>query len=307
MEDQFSVPRREDFVVGEWRVEPGRNRIFHRAAGVERKLEPRLMHLLCFLAANPGRTLGRDDLIAELWPQVIVTENSLTRAISALRKALIVEGDDGDCIVKIETVPKRGYRLSEQRPAAGPARAGAGAWLRTLLRSRDLAWASLTVTMLAAALIAVDFSADPGNLPATPHPYAVGPADFGRELVPVSSGALAPARRDAPVVSADGGRYAFISHDAAGSTLWLGDLRSGGKAVAVYSSPLPLTNLVWSPAGQALLFARQGAAITAGAVYGGAAGAAQLLQFDFDTWAVSTLTPTPETAEPPPQAEIDLT
>tara|TARA_R100000306_G_scaffold62590_2_gene74942 strand:+ start:26904 stop:28145 length:1242 start_codon:yes stop_codon:yes gene_type:complete len=88
----------------------------------ERTLEPRLMKLLCRLAEQPGRVVSRETLVEYLWPRVIVNDNSLTRAVSDLRKALAVEtasvtdsaaNPDADTRpVRIETVPKRGYSLS---------------------------------------------------------------------------------------------------------------------------------------------------------------------------------------------------
>jgi DNA-binding winged helix-turn-helix (wHTH) protein len=78
----------------------------------ERQLEPRLMRLLCLLADNAGKVLTREELIEALWPHVIVNENSLTRAISDLRRLLT--SPDGSNNRLIETVPKRGYRLCVQ-------------------------------------------------------------------------------------------------------------------------------------------------------------------------------------------------
>jgi len=84
---------------------------------IQRQLEPRLMRLLCLLTENVGKVVSRDHLIEKLWPRVVVNENSLTRAISDLRKALSIPGEvtaEG-CMelkcVKIKTVPKRGYCL----------------------------------------------------------------------------------------------------------------------------------------------------------------------------------------------------
>lgn len=290
IEGRHCGPRREDFVVGGWRIEPGCNRIFHRGGGTERKLEPRLMRLLCFLAANPGRTLSRDDLVAELWPRVIVTENSLTRAISGLRKHL--RGVDGG-LVKIETVPKKGYRLVVEQAA------------NVGVRRRAVPWPAFALPVLAMAIVAGGWLTERGADPAAPYQPEIALAEFGQEFVPVSSGGLADVRHDAPVLSADGSRFAFIRHDASGSTIWLGDLSGGAEPVAVYVSSLPLSNLVWSPAGDALLFARQGA-ITAEAVYGGARSA-QLMQFDLETWTVTRLVEEPEGVEQPLSAEIDLT
>jgi TolB-like protein len=53
---------------------------------------------------NAGRLVGKDELFEGIWPQVHVTEDSLTRCISEVRAAL---GDGNQKI--IETVPKRGY------------------------------------------------------------------------------------------------------------------------------------------------------------------------------------------------------
>ena len=294
MEKQSSAPRREDFIVGDWRVEPSCNRIFHRGGGVERKLEPRLMHLLCCLAANPGRTLSRDELVAELWPRVIVTENSLTRAVSALRKHLAAAGSG---LVKIETVPKKGYRLIVEQVA----NANAIGWRRAL------PWSAFALPAFAATIFATAWLAETSADPAAPYRYDVSSSEAGREFVPVSTdrGGLAQVRHEAPVLSADGGRFAFIRHDASGSTVWLGDLHGGNEPVAVYNSDRPLANLVWSPAGNALLFARQAAVATA-ALYGGE-GAVQLLQFDLTTWTVSTLVEESERADAPRPAAIDLT
>ncbi len=251
------------------------------------------MHLLGLLAANAGKTVNRDRLNGELWPRVIVTENSLTRAVSALRKSLSADGRGG---VRIETVPKKGYRLVVERTA------NANPWRRAL------PWPAFALPAFAAAILAGGWLTGGGADPVAPYRSDPVPAEFIREFVPVSSNGndgLAGVRHEAPVLAADGRRFAFVRRDASGSTIWLGDLHGGGEAVAVYSSALPLANLVWSPAGNALLFARQGA-VNAEAVYGGAQST-QLMQFDLTTWTVSALVENPADAEQPEPAEIDLT
>lgn len=103
-----------------WKVIPQRNAIqlysdiYER---LDRQLEPRLMQLLCQLAKANGRVVTRDELMDTLWPRVVVNENSLTRAVSELRKAFVLPEDCGAkaavvCPRLIETVPKRGYRLN---------------------------------------------------------------------------------------------------------------------------------------------------------------------------------------------------
>jgi DNA-binding winged helix-turn-helix (wHTH) protein len=71
-------------------------------------LPPRLLDLLALLVARPGDLLAKDDLIAQVWPGVFVTDNSLTRAVSELRRSL---GDVAEEPQYIQTVARRGYRF----------------------------------------------------------------------------------------------------------------------------------------------------------------------------------------------------
>ena len=93
-------------VVGDWRVDGPGCRIERDGASVS--LEPKVMDLLLLLAARSGEVVGRDALLAELWPGVIVGEDTLARTMSKLRRAL---DDDVKQPAYIETIPKRGYRL----------------------------------------------------------------------------------------------------------------------------------------------------------------------------------------------------
>lgn len=70
-------------------------------------LRPKAFALLVHLAANAGRVVTKSDLIAAVWPDVFVTEDSLTQAVRELRKALREEGEGS-----IRTVAKRGYLLA---------------------------------------------------------------------------------------------------------------------------------------------------------------------------------------------------
>ncbi|WP_257721203.1 winged helix-turn-helix domain-containing protein [Pseudohongiella spirulinae] len=103
------------FWLNDWLVEPAQHQVSlyshtdtTRSPLCSRSLEPRLMKLLCRLAEQSNRVISRDELISYLWPRVIVNENSLTRAVSDLRKALRYTPDHS---VEIKTIPKRGYSL----------------------------------------------------------------------------------------------------------------------------------------------------------------------------------------------------
>ncbi len=96
----------EPLQIGEWTVDPARDVI--SAGGVEIKLEPRAMRLLCCLAEPAGQVHSTDELLSKVWPGLVVGQNSVYQAIAQLRKAL---GDVDDQARYIETVPRKGYRL----------------------------------------------------------------------------------------------------------------------------------------------------------------------------------------------------
>jgi DNA-binding winged helix-turn-helix (wHTH) protein len=92
--------------VGEWRAE--RDAGVLAGPGGEQRVEPKVMDLLWLLAAEPGRVIARERIMAALWPGVIVGDDSLARTVSKLRQAL---GDDAKAPRYVETIAKRGYRL----------------------------------------------------------------------------------------------------------------------------------------------------------------------------------------------------
>lgn len=75
-------------------------------AGTRIDLRPRAFAVLRCLAANAERLVSKDDLLAECWPGVAVSEDSLAQCISEIRQAL---GDGARSVIR--TVPRRGYLL----------------------------------------------------------------------------------------------------------------------------------------------------------------------------------------------------
>ena len=94
------------FMVGDWRVEPGRNIIARN--GLEVHLEPRVMDLLVYFAERPREVLSRDQIARDVWPGSFVGDSAIATAISTLRKAF---RDPRHRPQVLETIPKRGYRL----------------------------------------------------------------------------------------------------------------------------------------------------------------------------------------------------
>ena len=77
--------------------------------GTRVSLSPKAIDTLAILINARGRLVTKDELLSLVWPDTFVEENSLTRNVSVLRKAL--GGDSADQEF-IETVPKSGYRFS---------------------------------------------------------------------------------------------------------------------------------------------------------------------------------------------------
>jgi tetratricopeptide (TPR) repeat protein len=108
------------------------------------------MDLLLLLASRPHGVVTREEILEHLWPDVIVGDDALARAISKLRRAL---GDDPRAPRFIETIPKRGYRLIATAPAAGEAVPARRVSRRHGPRAGALAAAIAPLLVLAAWLV----------------------------------------------------------------------------------------------------------------------------------------------------------
>jgi adenylate cyclase len=70
------------------------------------ELRPKSFGLLAYLVQNAGRLVPKDELLAAIWPDVTVGDESLAKCISEVRAAL---NDSAQHLIK--TVPRRGYLL----------------------------------------------------------------------------------------------------------------------------------------------------------------------------------------------------
>ncbi len=109
--------------VGEWLADRQAGEL--RRASETRAVEPKVMDLLFLLASKPNTVFSKADILDAIWPGVTVGDDSLTRCVWKLRKAL---SDDLKSPRYIETISKRGYRLTAETArydaAAEPARRG---------------------------------------------------------------------------------------------------------------------------------------------------------------------------------------
>lgn len=96
----------QNYEFGPFRVNSAEGRLLR--AGENIPLTPKAFATLLKLIQAKGRVVDKETLIREVWADSFVEDNSLTRNISVLRKAL---GDENNGAQYIETLPKRGYRF----------------------------------------------------------------------------------------------------------------------------------------------------------------------------------------------------
>jgi DNA-binding winged helix-turn-helix (wHTH) protein len=293
-----------EFSLGEWRVLPQLNRIRYGCTSEERQLEPRLIKLLCFLGANEERVLSREELVQELWPRVIVNENSLTRAISELRKQL--HSQDSRVPNYIETIPKRGYRLlprieSQEAEVTIPSLPDDSRW-NTLFTVPTLKVSAAASAACLCLLITGWVTVEGGNLINQGLDRVSSPVLLSDELLnnkpnyqggelqlsTVDSNSGAVEYIATPIMSLDEKQYAFIQYDTSGSTIFLGGLGTAIEPVPVYYSSQHVFNLAWSPVGNNLLFAMRPSMTTA-AMYSTVNETAELITLNLNTLETSRL------------------
>ena len=91
---------------GDFTLDPASFRLLDKGTLVP--LSPKIIDLLLYLVARPSVLVSKEELFKALWPDVAVTDNALTQAVSELRQAL---GDDASSPAYVQTVSRRGYRF----------------------------------------------------------------------------------------------------------------------------------------------------------------------------------------------------
>jgi TolB-like protein/Tfp pilus assembly protein PilF len=137
--DEVAKPdpvKRQPLRIGEWRIDSATNAL-----------------------DRAGEVVSREELLAAVWPGVVVGDDVLTQSINKLRKAL---GDKPRSPAYIETISKRGYRLiAPVAPADGlPAAPGGNgdAAHRSLASRRGVRWLGIAaLAVLASTLAGIHF------------------------------------------------------------------------------------------------------------------------------------------------------
>jgi DNA-binding winged helix-turn-helix (wHTH) protein len=124
------------YAIGEAIVDPAVGEI--RLRGRSNRVEPRLLSVLNHLALRRGQVVSRQELLDAVWRGDASGDESLTQAISALRRAL---GESARSPRYLQTIPKTGYRLIADVPS--PASKGAApsrSMLLTTMRQLPVRW-----------------------------------------------------------------------------------------------------------------------------------------------------------------------
>ena len=106
-----------EFRFRDCRLIPGARILLRNGSRVA--IGSRAFDLLHVLLAHRGTILGKDVIVAHVWPSTLVDESNLRLQVSVLRKAL---GPDRDLI---KNVPGRGYLFLMESECATPSSASA--------------------------------------------------------------------------------------------------------------------------------------------------------------------------------------
>jgi len=95
------------YEFGGFHLDPLR-RVLSHENGEPIALKPKVLDALLYLVEHAGQPLDKTELMAGIWPGLVVEENNLNKTISVLRRVLGETPDDHKFIV---TEPGRGYRF----------------------------------------------------------------------------------------------------------------------------------------------------------------------------------------------------
>lgn len=106
----------EVYDFGGFRLDVGEHKITCPEGSKNASLPEKAFRTLVHLVRNPGALVGTDDLLATVWPNVVVEQNNVGKAVHVIRQFL---GDTSGEPKFIETVPKHGYRFVAQVTKVG--------------------------------------------------------------------------------------------------------------------------------------------------------------------------------------------
>ncbi|MEP1035542.1 winged helix-turn-helix domain-containing protein [Ekhidna sp.] len=106
--------KQEVYQLGQWKIFSDRLMLQNEIEEI--RIHDKNMRVLKALIDADGEVVTKEQFFETVWTDTIVTESSLNRAISELRKILDKGGSDQSLI---ETISKKGYRLTQKPIASG--------------------------------------------------------------------------------------------------------------------------------------------------------------------------------------------
>jgi predicted ATPase/DNA-binding winged helix-turn-helix (wHTH) protein len=107
-----SVPEPTIYRFGGYALDPTRG-VLQDPRGAEVGLRPKAAEVLRHLIGRVGRVVSREELLQAVWPEGIVTDDSISQCVFEIRQAL---GEEGAALLR--TLPKRGYLLAAKHTRA---------------------------------------------------------------------------------------------------------------------------------------------------------------------------------------------
>jgi DNA-binding winged helix-turn-helix (wHTH) protein len=87
-------------------------------AGETVKVEPTAFRVLLYLLRNHGRLVTKDEIMAAVWHDTAVSDNSLTRSVATLRRVLDDSSREPRYIATVQTLGYRFLVRVEKYPAS---------------------------------------------------------------------------------------------------------------------------------------------------------------------------------------------
>lgn len=223
-------------------VDPDRNLVIRDDQKIS--VEQKVMDVLMFLVQHQGEVVTRELILDEVWEGTFVTEESLTRCISLLRKAF---GDRPDCPAYIKTIKGKGYELiAPVSPVRkNPSVSNTSSLLKNVIFPtwKPLSGILITLIILLGFLPGffsssddtIDFRYNRVKVPLT--------AQIGEELH--------------PAISKEGSRFAYAAFDeSTGSMNIYTQLIGTGEPLQLTRHPNDDFAPEWSPGGRHIAFVR---------------------------------------------------
>ncbi len=228
------------YAFGPFRLHPEQRQLL-RADGSSIALRGKAFDLLLYLLERNGELISKSDLLEALWPGIVVEENNLNQAVSAVRQAL---ADDPKAPDYIATIKGRGYQFVAAVTAGEPATA------ESVPGQQSKPFFAYVLALLAVALVAVPILL---WMRGEQQPLAAAAVLDNFADATLSLATDFPGSHSEPSLSPDGRMMAYVS-DASGSPqIWVRNLQRGDPLQLTHAD-YPASSPSWSPGNDQILF-----------------------------------------------------